>query len=145
MLHSGFKRKGFSLIELLVVVAIIGVVAAVAIPAFQSYQANAAKTASKAEVANIIKALQACVTENTLASCATNNVKSLISTNCTPAGTAVATTEGCTWNLTGTKTCYSSYKKASGAIQKSCASYDSSTSQAKIEEDKWCKNDATCN
>ena len=38
------NNRGFSLIELLVVIGIIGVLAAVAIPAYNSYQNNARKS-----------------------------------------------------------------------------------------------------
>ncbi|MPM62661.1 Fimbrial protein [bioreactor metagenome] len=39
--HKKLNKKGFTLIELIVVIAILGILAAIAIPAYSSYKTNA--------------------------------------------------------------------------------------------------------
>ncbi len=53
------KDKGFTLIELMIVVAIIGILAAIAIPNFMNYQCKAKQSEAKSNLGNIRTAEEA--------------------------------------------------------------------------------------
>lgn len=64
-------QKGFTLIELMIVIAIVGILAAVALPAYQNYTKRAQFTDVVSSVVPIRNAIDVCVQTGTaIASCA---------------------------------------------------------------------------
>jgi type IV pilus assembly protein PilA len=53
------NKKGFTLIELMIVIAIIGILAAIAIPQFAAYRAKSYNSAAQSDLRNCLTVLEA--------------------------------------------------------------------------------------
>ena len=62
-LRMNHNQKGFTLIELMIVIAIIGILAAIAIPNFVSYRKRGYNSAANADAKNLYTAAQAYFTD----------------------------------------------------------------------------------
>ena len=58
------NQKGFTLIELMIVVAIIGILAAIAIPAYQDYVTRSKWADALSTIASTKLAIAECLTDN---------------------------------------------------------------------------------
>ena len=58
------KEKGFTLIELMIVIAIIGILAAIAIPQFSAYRTRSYNSAAQADLRNAATAQEAYYVDN---------------------------------------------------------------------------------
>ena len=58
------KEKGFTLIELMIVIAIIGILAAIAIPQFSAYRQRSYNSAAQADLKNAATAQEAYFVDN---------------------------------------------------------------------------------
>jgi type II secretion system protein G len=84
-------RKGFTVIELLIVVVIIGILAAIAIPKFANNKSKAYTTAMKADLRNLVTAQEAYFADSSKYTNSVSALKFQSSPGVTPPAISVGT------------------------------------------------------
>ena len=117
-------QKGFTLIELMIVVAIIGILAAIAIPQYQNYIAKSQVSRAVAELGSIKTAYEDCLNngQTTAGACdlgyTGSSIMSLSAPAVTTAGTAVTAAITNTVALTSTGTIAGTFAGSAAATLK---------------------------
>jgi type IV pilus assembly protein PilA len=111
-------QKGFTLIELMIVIAIIGVLAAVAVPAYSDYIAKSQVTAGLAEIQSAKTVIETKINDGTA-----TDVAAIADTDLANFGLKLSTSQRCSGMTVTTKATGTTYKagitcvlKGSGTI-----------------------------
>ena len=111
------KQKGFSLVELMVVVAIMGILSGIAIPQYLSYRREAVIRAMDAELKNVIRAFTTCVSVHGFEGCDEMRETNLVGYTAGPGNTVFHVPEA-------PRLCMDIVRKSSGVTYKGCVSID---------------------